>query len=180
MELWMVVCWKSSTFIKGPKCREVSWVVMDLYFSAEISDKVWRCVSFASWVIPTWFTIKTKGSREISIKMTDDTLNICLCQPPSKELTSFWTICRDPLELGWNQKKEKWAGTRLPLSRPWMGAVGENLQKIRKIRQPSKGQGKVWLDHFHRGCYFAWSRSAGSFSDEGGSVEGHSPKKAKV
>ena len=65
-----------------------------------------------------------------------------------------------------------------------MGEVeeqGEILGRIRKIRQPSKDQGEAFMGVI-LGCFHAvcCSRSVGSFSDEGGSIEGHSPKKAKV
>ena len=36
---------------------------------------------------------------------------------------------------------------------------------------------RIILGNFHAKCCF---RSVGSFSDEGGSIGGHSPKKAKV
>ena len=66
-----------------------------------------------------------------------------------------------------------------------MGEVVEILGRIRKIRQPSKDRGEAEVQLYIGvifGCFHAVcsSRSVGSFSDEGGSIEGHSPKKAKV
>ena len=63
-----------------------------------------------------------------------------------------------------------------------MEVEGEILERIRKIRQPSKDQGETEVMGVVFGRFHAvyCSRSVGSFSDEGGSIEGHSPKKAKV